>query len=55
MNTNPKSWPAHKKMSGMNSCRPALRNIDLHLSLLTMGTETFCTEAKKGTKEKYNK
>lgn len=36
----PLSYPAQRKMSGMNSCLPALRNIDLHLSLLTMGTET---------------
>lgn len=36
----PLSYPAQRNMSGMNSCLPALRNIDLHLSLLTMGTET---------------
>ena len=29
------------KISGMTSCRPARRNIDLHFSLLTIGTETY--------------
>lgn len=37
----PKSCPAHKKISGMNSCLPALKNIDLHRSLLTIGTVTY--------------
>lgn len=38
----PVSWPAHKNISGMNSCRPARRNMVLHRSLLTMGTDTSC-------------
>lgn len=36
----PVSWPAHKNISGINSCRPARKNIILHRSLLTMGTWT---------------
>jgi hypothetical protein len=36
----PFSCPAHRKISGMNSCRPARRNMDLQQSLLTMGTDT---------------
>lgn len=45
--THPFSWPAQRKISGMNSWRPAFKNIDLHLSLLTMGTETCRGEEKK--------
>jgi len=37
----PFSCPAHRKISGMNSCRPARRNMDLQQSLLTMGTDTY--------------
>lgn len=37
----PSSNPAHMNMSGMYSCRPALKNILLHLSLLTIGTFTW--------------
>ena len=36
----PFSCPAQRKISGINSCRPARRNIDLQQSLLTMGTDT---------------
>ena len=36
----PFSCPAHRKISGMNSCLPARRNMDLQQSLLTIGTDT---------------
>lgn len=39
----PVSWPAHKNISGMNSWRPARKNIILHRSLLTIGTCTSCS------------
>lgn len=39
----PVSCPAHKNISGMNSWRPARRNIVLHRSLLTIGTDTSCS------------
>lgn len=42
----PVSCPAQRKISGMNSCRPARRNIDLHRSLLTIGTETWKQKQK---------
>lgn len=38
----PVSWPAHRNISGINSCLPARKNIILHRSLLTIGTWTSC-------------
>lgn len=40
----PLSCPAQRKMSGMNSCRPARRNIDLQRSFETIGTCTWNLE-----------
>ena len=43
----PSSNPAHMKISGIYSCRPAFRNMSLHFSLLTIGTVTWNEESNK--------